>query len=456
MSTTIRLRKGLSVPLQGEADKVLVKARQAKIIVLKPDDFRGVTPKLLVKEGDTVMAGTPVMADKYRPEIQFTAPVGGSIAAIVRGEKRKLLEIRIASNPDAEKMRFSVAQPDSLSKEEITQILLQSGCWPYLKQRPYGIIPNPTDTPKGIFISGFDSAPLAPDMEFVLKGQEDDLQAGIEVLRRLAPQGGIHLSILAQTPANSPLRKLRHVQFHSFEGPHPAGNVGVQIHHIAPISKGETAWTIDLQSIVVIGRLFRSGCLDSRRMLALTGPGALEPCYIKAYPGTPIAELPRMGTPNSDMRYVSGNCLTGDNVGYEGALGFYHQQITVLQEGNYHEFIGWVLPYRKNKFSVSHSYFNWLIDKVFPKQRYALDTNTNGGLRAFVLPQVYSKVLPMDIYPCHLLKAILAEDIDNMEALGIYEVIEEDFALCEFVCPSKIEIQAIISKGIDLMIKEMS
>ena len=456
MPPVITSKRGLDIPLQGAAPKILEQTPLPKSISVKPTDFRGLTPTLLVKEGETVSAGTPLFADKYRPRILFTAPVGGVVGAIVRGEKRKLLSVDIHCNHEAEKRTFPVDHPDALSREQIVEILLQSGCWASLIQRPYGIIANPDDLPKAIFISAFDTAPLAPDLDFILSGQEADWQRGIEVLRQLSPKGGIYLGIRNQTQKGQnrqgTLSSLKNVHTCLFEGKHPVGNVGVHIHHVAPISKGEVVWTIDPQSVVIIGRLFETGTLDTQKVVALTGPSAAKPCYLSILPGTPFNAIPHIGAHNSAVRYISGNCLTGTNVGYNGSLGFYHHQITLLPEGDHNELLGWAKLYRPKTFSVSRSYLSWLC----PKKRYRLDTNLNGGVRSFVMSDVYAKVLPMKLYPVYLLKAILAGDIDKMEALGIYEVIEEDFALCEFVCPSKINIQEIIANGIDLMIKEMS
>ena len=451
MSSIIKLKKGLNIPLKGAAEKVLVKAPPPASIFVKPTDFRGLTPKLLVKEGDLVAAGTPIFADKNRPRILVTAPVGGTVGAIVRGEKRKIMEIRIDCDHSLTPVSFATGKAEELTREQIVHTLLLSGCWPYLIQRPYGIVANPEQTPKAIFVSAFDSAPLAPDLDFVLEGRQEMLQRGIDVLNKLLP-GGVYWNIHSRTPDTGATRQVKNVHLHEFEGKHPVGNVGVQIHHIAPISKGEVVWTIDPQAVVIIGRLFATGVLDSDKIVALTGPAAQRPCYLSLLPGTPLNSLSKVGLSDNKVRYISGNCLTGDDVGHHGSLGFYHQQITLLPDGDHQEFLGWAKPLRPKTFSVSRTYLSWLT----PKKRYALDTNTNGGLRAFVLSDVYDKVLPMDIYPVYLLKAILAKDIDKMEALGIYEVIEEDFALCEFVCPSKIEIQEIIAQGIDMMIKEMS
>lgn len=458
MSNHIRLRRGLNIPLKGNALNQVTKTISSDILAVKPTDFRLLNPKLLVKEGDAVKAGSPVMADKKNPEIVFCSPTSGTISQIVRGDKRKLLEIRILSDKKNEYLPITTPNFRTATKKELIYTLTSSGIWPTIKQRPYGIIPNPEVEPKSIFISGFDSSPLAPDLDFALRREIEHIQIGVDILNRLT-KGGVHISLHAVNYASSPFHKLEKVITHSFDGPHPVGNVGIQIHHINPINKGEVVWTVDLYSVAAIGKLFTKGIYDVKKIIAITGPRVNKPSYVECLPGMCMTDIKEyadnLGEKKREplpVRYVSGNILTGDNVGAEGFLGFYHNQITLLSEGSYHEMFGWVKPFRFKKFSFSHSYFSWLT----PSKKYSMDTNLNGGERTFVMTGIYEKVLPMDIYPMYLLKAILAEDIDRMEALGIYEIIEEDFALCEFVCPSKTEIQEIVSKGIDLMIKEMS
>ncbi len=458
MSNHIRLSKGLDIPLKGIASNQTTKIISSDILAVKPADFRALNPKLLVKEGDAVKAGSPILADKKNLSVHICSPVSGVVKEIVRGEKRKLLAVLIQNDKKNEHVQFNVPNLKTAKREELTDVLLESGLWPVIKQRPYGIIPNPAIEPKAIYISGFDSSPLAPDLDFALKGEKESLQVGIDVLNLLT-KGGIHLSLHIDNYAGSPFHRLEKVIFHTIEGHHPAGNVGVQINNIDPINKGEVVWTIDLYGVAAIGKLFTKGVYDIKKTIAITGPRCINPSYAECLPGMCMSDIKEYANHTAKsageelpVRWISGNVLTGTNVGADGFLGFYHNQITLISEGNYYEMFGWIKPFRSKKFSVSHTYFSWLT----PKKSYELDTNTNGAERAFVMTGVYEKVLPMDIYPTYLLKAILAEDIDNMEALGIYEVIEEDLALCEFVCPSKIDVQEIISKGIDLMIKEMS
>lgn len=452
MSNYIHLRKGLNIPVSGKAEARIGKTIVPDIVAVKPTDFRNMTPKLLVKEGDAVKAGSPVFCDKYRQEILFTSPCSGTVESVVRGEKRKLLEIRIKADKTNEHLQFQTVDINKASREDIVRLLLESGMWPAFKQRPYGIIPNPNDTPRDIFISGFNTAPLAADLSFTLKNELDNIQTGINAIAKLT-KGKVYLSLSADEAYVSPFKNLKGVSQYSFSGPHPAGNVGVQIHHIAPVNKGETVWTIDLHLLAVIGKLFSKGICDMTKTVAITGPRALKPEYVVMPFGSSVKCISEyIDKSKGDVRIISGDILSGEKIAEDGFLGFYNNQITLLEEGNKCEMFGWMKIFRPKKFSVSRSYFSWLT----PKKQYDMDTNLNGGPRAFVVSGLYEKVVPMDILPVYLLKAILAGDIDKMEELGIYEVIEEDLALCEYVCPSKIEVQSILSSGIDLMLKEMA
>ena len=451
MSQVIKLKKGLDILLEGEAKRELTRLPLVHAYALKPEDFPGVTPKLLVRVDDEVKVGTPLFFDKYRPQILFTSPVSGKVSANVRGEKRKILEVVIT--PEAEQVyeTFDVPAIEATDREQIKSLMLKAGLWPMIIQRPFGIVANPQDTPKSIFISGFDSAPLAPDMNFVLENEAENLETGFALLGKLT-DGKVYLGLKNGT--SGVLNQVKNAEIRLFEGPHPAGNVGVQIHHIDPINKGDVVWTVDVQHVAMIGRFFRTGRVDMSKIVALTGSETAQPRYFSVITGLPINSIVRqkeLRSQTEKVRIISGNVLTGRRVEPEGYLGFYSNQVTVIPEGDTYEFLGWGMP-RLNKFSVSRSYFSWLS----PKKHYRLDTNMNGGVRAYVVTGLYDKYLPMDIYPLYLLKAILAGDIDKMENLGIYEVIEEDFALCEFVDPSKTEMQAIIRQGIDLMIKELN
>lgn len=450
MSKIITLRKGLDINLEGKPRETTVEAPIAAEYALSPLDFEGVTPKLLVKAGDRVKAGTPLFFDKRNERILFTSPVSGTVAAINRGEKRKVLSVTVT--PDAQPSYEEFAKPDlqQASRDELIELLLHAGLWPMFVQRPYGIIADPADTPKSIFISAFDSAPLAPDYNLALRDEQENLQAGIEVLRKLSG-GKVHLSMRAG--AEGHMSELKGVELHTFAGKHPAGNVGVQIHHIDPINKGEVVWTVNIQDLAIIGRLVRTGHVDMTRIIAVGGSEVANPQYYRVIAGARIDSLLggnlKPQKEGDSVRVISGNVLTGTKTAMDGFLGYYANQVTVIPEGDKYELLGWAMP-RFKKFSVSRAYFSWLC----PKKAYRLDTNMNGGERPFVVTGLYEKYLPMDIYPMYLLKACLSNDIEKMENLGIYEVTEEDFALCEFVDPSKIDIQQIIRDGINLMIKE--
>ena len=452
MSNNIDLKKGLDIPISGAAAQKTAKVTVPGTVAVKPTDFRGLKPRLLVREGDKVLAGSPVLADKESPDILFTSPVSGTVTEIVRGEKRKLLEVRIKADATQEYLEFAVGQVANLDADQVKSLLMKAGLWPALVQRPYGIIANPAVKPKAIFVSAFSSAPLAADMEYVLRDEFDDIQTAVNALSKLT-DGGIHISLNADNASGTPFHKLENATFHTFSGKHPAGNVGVQIHHISPIMKGDTVWTISPVMLAAIGKFLNTGKYDMSRLIAVTGPKAIGPAYVKGLPGMSMRDLKEFyDNSGSDIRFISGDVLTGTNVGEDGFLGFFDNQVTLIKEGNEHELLGWAKPFRTKQFSTSHTYFSWLT----PKKKYEMDTNLHGGPRAFVMSDVYSKVLPMHIYPVYLIKACLAEDIDKMEQFGIYEVLEEDLALCEYVCPSKIEIQSILSDGISLMMKEMA
>ncbi len=459
MIKNIHLNKGLDIPVKGVAELKVEKNIISEVVSVKPVNFKNLTPKLMVREGDEVKAGSILFVDKYRPEIGFASPVSGTVESVVRGEKRKLLEVRVKAAQTTDYIKFETPELGKATAEEIKKVLLESGLWAAMKQRPYGTVANPADEPRAIFVSAFDSAPLAPDYNFTLKDEAANLQVAVDVLNKLT-KGGVFVGVNAKSAATSPFNHLKNIKLYGFTGAHPAGNVGVQINNIAPINKGEVVWTIDPMFMVAIGKLFTKGIYDVTRTIAVTGNRVEKPCYVTCVPGTQIKDLDFLVSKKEveicdqecGCRYISGNVLTGNNVGAEGSLDFYSNMVSVISEGNYYEMFGWVKPIRSKKFSFSKSYFSWLT----PKKQYKVDTNTNGGQRAFVVSDVYGKVLPMDIYPVYLLKAILAEDIDKMEQLGIYEVIEEDLALCEYVCPSKIDIQEIVAKGIATMIKEMA
>ena len=450
MSNNIYLKKGLNLPISGAAAQNTKKVIVPDVVAVKPTDFRGLVPKLLVREGDKVLAGTPVLADKMSQNILFASPVSGTVAEVVRGEKRKLLEVRIKADEKQEYVDFGVKKVAEMSAEQIKAALLEAGLWPALTQRPYGIIANPEVKPKAIFVSAFTTAPLAADPEFALREDFEHIQTAVNALNKLT-DGGVHFSLNSENYSGTPFHKVENVIQHTFTGKHPAGNVGVQIHHISPIRKGETVWTVSLLMLAAIGKLFNTGKYDLKRKVAVTGPKAINPAYVEAYPGMAIKDVQEFYNVSENLRFISGDVLTGKNVGAEGFLGFFDNQVTILEEGNKYELFGWAKPFRTSLFSASRTYFSWLT----PKKKYDMDTNLHGGPRAFVVNDVYSKVLPMDLYPVYLLKACLANDIDKMEKFGIYEVLEEDLALCEYVCPSKIYIQQIITDGIALMLKEM-
>lgn len=452
MSKVIKIKKGLDIKLKGTAEKVTVQIDQSVLYAIKPLDFVGLTPKMCARPGDSVKVGTPVFFDKYRPAIQYVSPVAGVLKEVVRGERRRILEVVIEAQREPDFEEFSSGNPADLDAEVIRETLLKSGLWPALVQRPYGIVADPEVEPKAIFISGFDSAPLGVDYDVILKDQEENVAAGVAALQKLS-KGKVHLSLEDGFPISKAFANLKEVEYHTFSGPHPAGVVGIQIHHISPINKGDIYWTVNPQHLCLIGKLFLSGKLDTAVVVAVAGSHAAKPRYVKTSLGTALTPVLKgqLSGDSAETRVISGNVLTGRAVEPDGYLGFYDSLVSVIPEGNYYELFGWVMP-GLNKFSNSRTFLTWLR----PGKLWDIDTNLKGGKRAFVMSGQYEKVLPMDVLPVHLLKAILADDIDKMEQLGIYEVIEEDLALCEFVCTSKIEAQSILRGGLDLMRKEMS
>ncbi|MBK8497252.1 MAG: Na(+)-translocating NADH-quinone reductase subunit A [Flavobacteriales bacterium] len=448
MPNIVRIRKGLDIRLKGEAEKVLAQAEPAKVVAIKPTDFHGLVPKVLVKAGDAVLAGSPLFTDKYNERVVWTSPVSGEVAEVVRGEKRRILQVRVLADATLRYEDFGAGDPSGMNRETIVQKLLKSGIWPLLRQRPFDIVADPAKEPKAIFISAFDSNPLAPDLDFVVRNQDADFQIGIDALAKLT-KGKVHLGLSPRTSAREFL-DAKNVVITAYHGPHPAGNVGVQIHATSPISKGETVWTLGAEDVLIIGRLFRTGKYDATRTVAITGSEAKAARYVRTIIGAPIKDL--VGAVGAGVRVVSGNVLTGDNVGADGYLGSYHTQVTLLPEGDKPKFFltdGWASP-GFDTFSANRSFPTWLM----PGKKFAPDTNQNGELRAFVMTGQYEAVFPFDIYPVHLLKAILANDIEGMEKLGAYEVAPEDFALCEFVCTSKINSQSIVRAGLDSLKKE--
>ena len=449
MSTVHTIRKGLDIKLLGEAEKTFVDLN-SRLFAVKPVDFIGCFPKILVEEGTEVKAGSPLFFDKYRDDIYFTSPVSGKVIEIRRGAKRKLLEIVVESDGKNETLDFGSSEVAVLSREEITGKMLKSGVWPVIRQRPYSVVANPKDTPKSIFIPAFDSSPLAPDYDLMVHGHGEEFQAGLDVLSKLT-NGDVFLNVHADKTFSKVFLNAKNVKINSFRGPHPSGNVSVHISKLNPINKGDIVWYVSPQDVLTIGRLFTTGKYDATRLVALTGSEVLKPRYYKTTLGASIGNMVKDNVKEGKLRFISGNVLTGDKIEKEGFLGYYHQQITVVPEGDYFEFFGWGKP-GFGKWSFSRSFPAFLT----PRKKYRLDTNLHGGKRAFVMTGEFEKVFPFDIYPMQLIKAVLVKDIDLMENLGIYEIDEEDFALCEVIDTSKTEIQKIIRDGLDMMRKEMS
>ena len=449
MANVIKLRKGLDINLKGIAAKELVSVKEPGIYSLVPDDFTGVKPKVVVKEGENVLAGGLLFVDKNHPEVKFVSPVSGVVTSVERGERRKVLNIIVKADENQQYVEFGKMNLAELNAEQVKEALMNAGLFAFFRQRPFDVVPDPTDAPQAIFVSAFDSAPLAPDFELALKGEETNFQTGLNALAKMAKT---YLSISVKQKSEA-LTQAKNVILTAFDGPHPTGNVGVQINHLAPIAKGNVVWTIGAEAVIFIGRLVNTGRVDLTRTVAVTGSEVLKPAYCKLKVGAQLTEVFKGNvTTDKDLRYISGNPLTGKKVAADGYLGAFHSQLTVIPEGDEtHEMLGWIMP-RFKEYSTSRSYFSWLLGK----KQYKIDARVKGGERHMIMSGEYDAVFPMDIYPEYLVKAIIAGDIDRMEALGIYEVAPEDFALCEFVCSSKVEVQRIVRAGLDMLRAELA
>ncbi|MDR0428404.1 MAG: Na(+)-translocating NADH-quinone reductase subunit A [Dysgonamonadaceae bacterium] len=456
MARVIKIKKGLDINLKGKPRKVTKNNISSEYYSVFPDDYTGFVPKAAVKEGDKVLAGSPVFFDKNRPDIKIVSPVSGEIVAVNRGEKRKLINVVVKADSLIEYKKFGEKDVKNLSPESIKLALAEAGIFAFVKQRPYDIIANPKDTPRDIFVSGFYSTPLASDFEYILKGEEENFQTGLDALAKISG-GDVYLSVRPNVQSSA-LKHAKGVKMVEVDGLHPAGNAGVQINHIKPVNKGETVWTVNPQDVIVIGRFFNKGIVDLTRLISFVGSEVNENAraYYPMILGAEIKELIKGNTTQSDdLRYISGNVLTGIQIPRDGSLHAFDNQITVIPEGERtHEFVGWICP-GFDKFSVSKTYPSFLVEAL-TKKEYTIDARLRGGRRAMIMSNEWDNVFPMDILPEFLIRAIIAFDIDKMENLGIYEVAPEDFALCEFVDTSKMELQFIVRQGLDLLYKEMN
>ena len=441
----IKLSKGLDIHLQGRAAETKIQLKSNGKYALMPDDFEGVTPKVVVKEGDKVKAGDALFVNKQYPQVKFASPVSGTVREVVRGERRKVLCIKVDADAQQEYVDFGKRDVSSLDGEQVINALLEAGLFGYINQLPYAVSTNPETKPKAIFVSALRDKPLAADFEFEVKGQEQDFQTGLTALSKIAKT---YLGV----GVNSALKGMKDAEVYVFDGKCPAGNVGVQVNHIDPVNKGEVVWTIGDPSVVLfIGRLFNTGKVDLKRTVALCGSEIKNPAYVDMLVGEELSTLlSNSYDASKSVRIINGNVLTGKPTTKDGFLGAHSSEITVIPEGNdADEMLGWILP-RLKQFSVNRSYFSWLLGK----KAYALDARVKGGERHMIMSGEYDKVLPMDIYGEYLIKAIITGDIDRQEALGIYEVAPEDFAWAEFVDSSKLELQRIVREGLNILRKE--
>ena len=448
MRTLYKIKKGLDLTLKGEATEQLTSATQSAEYAVMPTDFPGIVPRAMVKEGDSVLAGQTLFVDKATERIHFVSPVSGTIVGVERGERRKLLRFRVKANETQEFKNFDVKNLAQASADDVKNILLESGIFAFMRQRPYDVIANPNDTPKAIFISTFSKMPLAANFSFVAKGMEQDFKLGVRALARIAK---VHIGICPEQ-INSELLPIEEAEVSVFDGPNPSGNVGVHINHVSPVTKGEVVWTMGAEMLVVLGRLLRTGKLLLTRRIAVAGACIKAPQYVETIMGAPLADLLKNQLSATEhVRIINGNPFVGYKSNINDFLGAFSTELCAIPEGdNVNEAFGWIAP-RLNDFSTSHSYFSWLLGK---KHAYNLDCRIKGGERHMIMSAEYERVFPMDIYPSYLIKAIITGDIDRQEALGIYEVAPEDFAVAEFIDSSKLELQRIVREGLDVLRKE--
>ena len=447
MASVIKLSKGLDMNLKGKAVKEKTNIVRGSELALTPDAFVGMTPKVVVKEGDMVKAGDALFVNKQYPDVKFASPVSGQVSAVIRGERRKVLCVKVKADQEQQYVDYGKKDLAQLDGEAVKQALLEAGLFGYIDQLPYAVSTNPETQPKAIFVSALRDKPLAADFEFELEGNENDFQTGLTALSKMAKT---YLGIGSQQTATA-LTQAKDVEVNIFDGPCPAGNVGVQVNHLDPVNKGETVWTVDPSAVIFFGRLFNTGKVDLHRLIAVAGSEVERPAYVEAVVGDRVGDLLAGNLKEGkNLRIINGNVLTGKPCSLDDYVGAHTSEITVIPEGDdADEFLGWILP-RFKQFSVNRSYFSWLCGK----KSYALDARIKGGERHMIMSGEYDKVLPMDIYGEYLIKAIIAGDIDRQEALGIYEVSPEDFALAEFVDSSKLELQRIVREGLDVLRKE--
>lgn len=447
MGINVKIKRGLDIALEGQPQTDVLSVGHPATYAIKPTDFKGLVPKLQVKQGDEVKAGDVLFVDKANERIQFTSPVSGEVAEIVRGERRAVLEVKILADSEVKYTSFETGNFASKSREEIKSLMLDAGLWPFIVQRPFGVLADTTSTPKAIHVSGFDSAPLAADLNVSLKGDEEYLKVGFEVLAMLT-DGKVHLNVHAQK-GKDVYAKVSGVEINTFDGPHPSGLVGVQINKIDPINKGDIVWTINPQHVAFLGKFFATGNLNLEQTIVVAGSEIKSPAYYTTRLGACINMVLENNLKQENVRVISGNVLTGKKILKDGYLGFRDNQLSIIPEGNQYEMLGWLIPsYPRPTLSSS------LPISKFLKKTFKVNTNPHGEPRAYVVTGQYEKVMPMDIMPQQLIKAVMAQDLELMESLGIFEVLEEDMALCEFVCTSKIDVQKVLSQGLELMVEE--
>lgn len=446
MPIDVKIKKGLKLNLKGEAENSIEQAQKSKTVALRPSNFHSLVPKMTIKEGAKIKAGDEVFFSKYSDKTRVVSPVSGTIKEIKRGAKRKILDIIIEADDEIEYKDFGQMDPLQSDSSEVKERIFSTGLGVFLNQRPYDVPADADDTPKAIYISAYDTAPLSACYEVILKDKVENFQTGINALTKLT-DGKVYLGVDKQSA--SFLKDIENVELISVSGPHPAGNVGTLIHETEPMNRGERVWTVKPEDVAIIGEQFKTGKFNAERTVVVTGSAAKHRKYFKTIIGAEVASILKDHDDNS--RIISGNVLTGEKIEEDGHINFFSNTLTIIPEGNEHRMFGWI-PFKDNNIhSASKTSLSWL----FPNRKYEVNTNLNGEERALVVTGEMEEVMPLDIMPMQLIKACMAGDIEKMENLGIYEVVPEDFALVEYTNTSKIEAQEIIRNGLDIMITEV-
>ena len=444
------IKKGLDLPIAGSPIQSIEDANSVSSVAILGNDYIGMKPTMMVEEGQTVKLGQALFSDKKNPGVHFTAPAAGTIKSIKRGAKRVLqaVIIELDGNDEIKFQSYEQSQLTNLNRDDVKKNLLDSGLWTALRTRPYSKSPEPDSSPHAIFVTAIDTNPLAANPDVVIKEYASDYANGLSVLSHLT-DGKV---FVCQSPESATLTNTAsNVEVHTFSGPHPAGLASTHIHLLAPVSANKTVWQINYQDVIAIGKLFTSGSLWVERVISLAGPLVHTPRLLRTRLGAKTEDLVRDEVQNVQSRVISGSVLHGHTASnWAGYLGRFHQQVSVIAESDERELFGWIKPIGKNKFSA----LNVFLSKLMGKTNLNLTTSQNGSPRAMVPVGVFEMVMPLDILPTQLLRALVVKDTDAAQALGCLELDEEDLALCSFVCSGKFDYGPMLRTNLTQIEKE--